>query len=296
MKVFPVNVVESVAATSEQTVYPAVNTLDEHPKKPWKAQVGVVSATLDLFSKGMTEGLALFNIVADSVKIEVRSPYDTGWEAGTLWEPLGEEVPADTEFLEDGADLLIDGTDFLTDGEVSTSTPGTLWDISVYSDFTTIFGAEDFSEFQSLWIEFGVSFPVSSEVSITFTVIDPVAKTISVGVVVMGEILSFLNPLYGLMEGIHDYSKVKLLNEGATHVIDRDRVRTFSGSVQVPRECDFYNIMNVSRRNGMKPLAWRITDLPGHRWVVYARNENMPTGQHTFYNQSTINFNLIEVL
>ena len=213
-----------------------------------------------MITDGTTNVLALFNIVADSVEIAIEDPNNTAWESGTEWEA------------------------------------GTEWATVDYPDFSTVFGAEDFSDSASLWLEFN-TLDSAARVTITFEIDDVNAKTIAAGVLSMGEVFATSKPVNRpLTEGLKDYSIVKELSNGATYVKKRDIVRTLSGSLFVGQQEEFYDVMNIARINGKNPIAWQIVDSEDYRWVIYARFEAMPSGTHTYPCNSDINFTLIEVL
>ena len=116
------------------------------------------------------------------------------------------------------------------------------------------------------------------------------------GVVRAGYAYDFPNPQYGLSESMEDLSIVKKLNNGATYYKKRDIIRTFSGSLDVDRDTYFYVFMyTIFMNNGQSPLFWRITDLSGQDWTLFARlNGSMPSGSHANYNNNTISFSLVE--
>lgn len=259
MKVISENTITSVTASDEQTAYPATNLLDEHPKIPWKAAPGAAEASISVVANGKTSGMAIYNIVADSVSVEIKDPNNTAWEDGTSWEY------------------------------------GTSWSDAIIPEFSQIFGAESFADTKSLWVEFE-DFSSGVTITITFSLLNTATKVIAAGVVVMGEVLSLPNPIYGFNEGLINYSTRRKYSDGTSAEKRRDIVRFFTGAFNFKREDDFYIMLNTARKNSYKPLAWRLTDLPGFRWVVYACHDEMPSGPHQWTEHSVINVKLLEVL
>ncbi len=101
----------------------------------------------------------------------------------------------------------------------------------------------------------------------------------------------------GLAEGLKEYSIERELSNGAFYYKKRDIVRTFTGNIYLQREPDFYAFMHsIFRQKGKTPLFWMVTDLESMNWFVYARAKQLPSGIHSDFANSTINFDLIEVL
>lgn len=123
--------------------------------------------------------------------------------------------------------------------------------------------------------------------------------TVQCGVVVAGNAVVFEDPMYGITEGLVDYSIVKELNNGATYTRKRDVVRTFGFTIWEERESDFYTLMqSVMTLLGPGPVAWRIvhSGSTAWDWVVYARAQTMPQGTHVDSISTPIDISLIEVV
>ena len=118
------------------------------------------------------------------------------------------------------------------------------------------------------------------------------------GIVQIGESFQFERDTQrGLREGLIDYSISKQLSNGAYYYKKRDVVRTFSGSLYLHRNREFYKFMHqIFREIGSAPIFWKITDLDNADWLVYARAQNMPSGTHAYATASTVNYTLTEVL
>lgn len=84
MKVISANNITSISADSENANYPAENVLDNHPKRPWKAD-GDYQATLTADISSMTD-IAIFATNAQSAQITITDPNAIEWEAGVDWE------------------------------------------------------------------------------------------------------------------------------------------------------------------------------------------------------------------
>ena len=254
MKILANQKITGVTATSADSSYPAVNVIDEHPKKLWKAASDVNSATLTFEISGGTGGLAIFNTNATSISASVTDPNYLQWETGVAWET---------------------GTTFSAVDAVLTET----------SSLDGVSGAA--------WFEWTHSMiPVTATLTLTAGSND----TVQAGVAVSDELYTYACPQMGIKEGLHSYSIVRELQNGAFYRKQRDSVRTFSFNI-IDSRTDFYEYMyTVARELGYKPAAWQLADMDGFWWVVYARFTKMPSGSHNMPNHSTINTSLIEVL
>jgi hypothetical protein len=128
---------------------------------------------------------------------------------------------------------------------------------------------------------------------------ESIGSSVSVhnGVIRAGIARTFYEPDYSLQEGMNDYSIIKELNNGAYYIRKRDIVKTFTGTVELYRDGDFYVFMrDIILQNGPNPLMWRITDYDSNNWTVFGRVDKMPTGAHKLKDYSEINFSIVEVL
>ena len=147
-----------------------------------------------------------------------------------------------------------------------------------------------------LWAEYmAISGPHIIELVLTGTA----GSVLDGGVFVSGPLNTFDDPLYGIDEGLVDYSIVKELNNGATYTRKRDVVRAF-GFVMFPeRDADFYTFMHsVAMLIGPGQMAWRLCHqtLTGWEWVVYGSMLTMPQGRHSNKTRSQITVSVREVL
>lgn len=124
-----------------------------------------------------------------------------------------------------------------------------------------------------------------------------VGETLKMGVAVSDQRYEYNSPQFGVQEGLVSYSIVRELNNGAFYRKERDKVRRFNFAVVEDRAVDFYEFMyTVAKPRGYKPAAWQIHDSNGFNWVVYARFEELPSGQHMQADLVPITARLIEVL
>lgn len=120
---------------------------------------------------------------------------------------------------------------------------------------------------------------------------------LEVGIIRAGHAAIFNEPFYGISEGLHDYSIIKELNNGAMYLRKKDIVKTFTFSLNVTRDTEFYTFMrDIVTAAGAEPMAYRITTKENWSWVVFARLLTMPQGTHFDQVFSKLDVNLIEVV
>ena len=259
MKIISQNLASSVTATSANTAYPAANLLNNSPKKKWQVlDSTVTSATLSVDVSGTTGGLGVVGIVADSAAVTIYSPTGIDWQ-NVDWPDV---------------DWIVGESDMDVTSEWVDQPNGTA----------------------SLWVEFP-QFVGSVAIRIELTKITGSPKIIGAGVLVVGEISTIPGGRYPISEGLVDYSTERQLSNGAFYYRDRDRVRTFSGEINVNRAAYFYKFMrDFAQVNGKNPAMMLLVDDMGNDWVVYGRLSDMPAGSHYSKTRSNVQFQIIEVL
>ncbi|NQU02857.1 MAG: hypothetical protein HQ589_01745 [Syntrophaceae bacterium] len=142
-----------------------------------------------------------------------------------------------------------------------------------------------------------VNYGAVGAATITLTFADPGTTIPYCGIVRCAAVHEFNNPKYGMTEGLKDYSIVKRRNSGALYYKSRDIVRTFSGQFNVTRDSDFYTFMHtIIKAHGQEPLFWKVADLSNHDWAIFAECSGMPSGSHSYFEQSNISFSLLEAM
>lgn len=146
----------------------------------------------------------------------------------------------------------------------------------------------------ALWVDYDY---INSALNAVLTLTALPGQTLEAGVGFSGLAIDFKNPKYEIKQGLIDYSIFATYSNGAEYYEKKDTVRTFSVQIIEDRENDFYTFMNnIGRDVGLSPIAWRLTDLDSFEWVVFARFNELPEGNHILPNDSSIDFSLIEVL
>jgi len=261
MRIIYPNKITSVVADTENADFPKENILDHYLMNPWKATANTATLTL---SVGASSGdVAIFKTNAATVKVEIwNDAEDTKyWESG---EYIVYQSRLDTYRL------LIIGTD--------------------ETDYPT-----------SLWVEYGehlVGTAIESmahKIKLIFSTTAPVVET---GIIRAGLAKTFLDPQYSLQESLVDYSIYKELNNGSEYYRPRNIVRKFSGSVMTKRDREFYSfVTDIARKLGRYPFAVKISEnLPNQDWTIFGRFDGLPSGSHSFFTHSDVNFNIIEAV
>lgn len=145
-----------------------------------------------------------------------------------------------------------------------------------------------------MWMEYTEA-QSAHEIHVSMTC--PAGEVCYAGVAKAGPLNEFRDPVYGLTEGLKDYSIVKELNNGAIYTKKKNVVRSFAGTVTLERDPDFYGLMSIFQEAGPEPFPWRVVSSSTSReWIVYARKESDIDGKHDYPGWSTVNFSLIEVV
>ena len=171
---------------------------------------------------------------------------------------------------------------------VKVATTDTSADTTVTYDLTT-------SNERSFWAEYS-STVVEHTVVLTFEA--AVGDIVEAGVISAGTSNLFVDPEYGIQEGLNDYSIIKKLKNGAFYAKDMDVARTFSGRLTPKRDSDFYTFMlDIAQALGPGSFACRLsTNITDWEWVVYVRFDGPPKGSHEYLDYSVINFGMIEAI
>lgn len=260
MKVIYPSLTRQAVAEFELAEYPAVNVLDDHPKRRW--QSGVRSATLRITAEAASRAIAVFGTNAETIQVSTQTGLDSAWGVGSAssaWAAGAQWFDGDIESVP----ILY---------ELSDSGVGTLW---------AEYGAFDGAHIVNL------------------DMVAPEGETVYAGVVRSGPVIEFPDPSAEPVEGLIDYSIQRELNNGAVYTRVRDIVRTFSFSVLMDRKTEFYTLMKtIIQGHGPRPLSWALLGGTVAEWdfVVYARVQAMPSGTYRMLEYVDVNIELIEVL
>lgn len=121
---------------------------------------------------------------------------------------------------------------------------------------------------------------------------------VKAGVIRAGRITEFSDPNYGLQESLKDFSIIKELNNGAIYIRKRNIVKTYSGKIDVVRDGQFYQFMrDIIQLNGQLPIFWWVSNnLINTDWIVFGKPDGMPSGVHSYFSHSEIDFAIQEVV
>lgn len=257
MIVIKSNAISSISASSAMTGYPATNLLNNSPKKKWKAaDSSVTYAYIDVGVNGITGGLGLVGVIAESVFITITDPTGIIW-ATVVWP------------------------------EVSWSSGAGISSTQVIVD--------DMNGYQNIWVSFTeINVPVTIRIELRKTSGTP--DIISAGVLQVGAPTTIDHVVYPLDEGLEDYSIQRQLSNGATYYKRRDIVRAFSGVIRLERAKVQSFLRDVARVYGATPLMFNLAPPWGNDFIVYGRLSAMPSASHDTPSHSIISFSLIEEL
>lgn len=138
---------------------------------------------------------------------------------------------------------------------------------------------------------------ITAPIEITIELSGATGATMQAGVLVAGEAVDLGHLLYGIQEGVADFSIAEQLMNGAHYYKSRDRVRTFTVSALPDRETLFYTFMaDFARTYGLAPKAMHLVPEFGSRWIVYGRLAAMPSGTHSYPSHSSYQATIREVV
>jgi len=299
-------------ASSADANYPVANLIDDRRKKVWKAASGVQAATLRVPISANAEAIAVHNtnaesaictITLDSAEVELTD----GQPAVNLGGGLV-KIPSAGHGLSEGDVALMNGTTNY-DG-VHTMPTQAAGDGTNYV-ITATYAAETFSNtdtvcevvestthtletatrsYDRFWQEY--TSQVAAHTA-TIKLTSGAGETIEVGIVRAGVLVDFPNPKYGLSESREDFSIKKQLNNGAWYIRKREIVRTYSGSFNMTRITEFYNMTDIYDATGPEPLSILLAeDINDLQWAFFGHILNPFSGSHQYpsYSEITINF------
>lgn len=300
-------------AENADSNYPASFAQDSHPKKPWLSTAA--SAWYRLHCDSGAGGVGITGTNAGTITITIK---DVVYGAATAT-TAGKLVCSAAAFIADGVGAgdfvwnMTDGThttvsavdsatqlsltaDIMVSGEVFSIETGD----AIASSTINLSGVDTYLELISdtgeHWTSMGYDFGYqSARRNIVITLDTGTADDVYAGVIRAGMVSRFPDPQYGLRESFVDYSIVQDLNNGGLYVRDRDIARTFSCSLLLARDREFYDfVRSVAGKIKKNPIFWWVTDLENHDWIVYAHISNPPAGDHRHYAHSLVSFDLTE--
>lgn len=105
-------------------------------------------------------------------------------------------------------------------------------------------------------------------------------------------------PDFGVKAGLKSYSIRKILYDGGRYSKKGNIVKTFSVSVDMERQTEFYEFMyGIAQQIGPEPAAWNIiSTLEERELEVFADFTDMPDGSLTDNIDTRVSFTLEEVI
>jgi len=265
MKVlYPNNYITVIEADEENASYPITNVEDNNTQKVWKATSN--DAVVSCICTAGATAIVVFNTNATAITVVTRQSLGLDWQPALATFGIDWQASLATFGID-----WVEQTAVTTTYDISASSIGQLW-----ADFTTY--AEGFV------------------VSLTFTA--AAGTIIEAGIIQAGIPKVYTDPLYGIQEGLKDYSILKELNSGGFYVRKRSVARTLTFRLLEDRDEDFYEFLyDVVQVVGPGPLAWRVVHKKSTdwEWIIFALFDGgLPAGSHDDRIFSYIDVNLIE--
>lgn len=173
---------------------------------------------------------------------------------------------------------------------------GITWDgLTMEEVNTTLTATSDLDGSTGSWMVQWQAVNAAIQVEVVLT--NDNGETIQAGVALAGELYEYSGPSYGLKEGGFDESILTKLSNGAVDIKDGDAGRTFDLTCNIARDTSFHEFMSeVFLVVKSRPTVWLITDLSNSRWLVFARMQKTPIGNHSTYERTKLSLKLTEVV
>ena len=304
-------------ATSEDGNYPATNLTDNGiRKKVWKAAANDQVATLRVPISANASVIALDNTNAETAicTITLDSAEQNLDNAAAVDKGGGlVGIPLTGHGYSEGQVILLNGTGNY-DGvhTLPSQAAGGANEIII----TATYAAETFAgtetacivietvthtletaarTYDSFWEEYTEQ---TAAHTATIKLTAGTGETVEAGIVRAGELYTVKNPMYGATEAIVNYHIVKQYRSGASYTKKREAVRSFSYTITVERETEFYDLMDLYDYYGLDPFMMLITDNTDtdYYWIVFGRFDADPSGGHAYPVYSTLNISILEVV
>lgn len=256
MKHIDQNNIVLITASSEDANFPATRLLDDSPKRLYKAENENYLATLTAEIVGGCSDILIANTNAISATVIVTDPNIMEWGDGDTW--------ADGD--EWGNTLI----------SVSAST--------LQNNSST-----------AMLLELTNTVLVPCVAAVTLTA--PPGNTLYAGVMTakISDTYGGVNPFFGYGGEPVDYSIKDENSNGSRYYKKRDIVRNPSLSVLMLHEDAWRFEANFLER-GETPSGWKLSDMNNNYWVMYASIDGPPSITYEDYQNSMVQFKLIEVL
>jgi len=309
-----------IMAEEEAANYPIENIRDNYPKHYWEATSGNSWVRLHIDTQASAVGIS--NTNALQVDITIKSIVfgtatstssgkliDTGatfqtslvevgdfvWNHSDQTNTTVQSIDSETQ-LTLASNIFTLGEEYSIEiGDLVAKQTYELGGISTYFALMTDTGTSALREALgfSLGYDYGYQ-SIKHNILIEFIASD----TAHAGVIRAGKITEFSDPNYGLQESLKDFSIIKELNNGAIYIRKRNIVKTYSGKIDVVRDGQFYNFMrDVIQLNGQQPIFWWVSsNLTNTDWIVFGKPDGMPSGAHSYFSHSEIDFAIQEVV
>lgn len=153
---------------------------------------------------------------------------------------------------------------------------------------------DDIREWDNYWFSFNEITGSSMTLRVNFT--KSGSLVIAAGCIQVGRNLELAGVQYPLQESMRDTSMLTELASGNYHYRNRDRVRSYQGTMLMSRATDYTAWRSFARYMGGRPGMYYIAPAWGEEWFCYGRMLEMPAGSHQWPTLSVAQFGITEVL
>jgi hypothetical protein len=124
-----------------------------------------------------------------------------------------------------------------------------------------------------------------------------VGTTVEAGIVRAGDVITLVNPQYGVNEDKKDFSIRKELRNGALYTKKLEIVRKFGYSMELLRDTTLLYLKELYDYYGPDPFAMLIADgIDDNHWALFGAFESPPSISHEYFTHSNVSINILEAV
>jgi hypothetical protein len=303
-------------AISADTNYPVTNlTANNYRKKVWKAVSGVQIATLRIPISANAEVISLHNtnaetvictITLDSAEQTLNNAVAVDKGGGLVGIPLTGHGYSEANILLLNGSTNYDGVHILP-----SQTSGSANEIII----TATYQAETFAgtetvciiiestihtletttrTYDRFWQEYTEQVAAHTA---TIKLTAASGETIEAGIVRAGSMQTYKSPQYGISQSPRDFSIKKQLRNGAIYTKKLEIIRAYSYSLNLVRDTEFNDLIDLYNYYGPDPFCMLITDaIDDNYWCLFGSFDSEPQGSHSYPNDSIVNITILEAV
>ena len=302
--------------TSADANYPVTNlTANNYRKKVWKAASGVQVATLRIPISANAEIISLHNTNAETAicTITLDSAEQTLNNAAAVDKGGGlVGIPLTGHGYSEGEILLLNGsTNYDGVYTLPSQSSGDANEIII----TAVYQAETFAgteivcivvestthtletatrTYDRFWQEYTEQVAAHTA---TIKMTAASGETIEAGIVRAGGMQTYRSPEYGISQSPRDSSIKKQLRNHAIYTKKLEIVRAYSYSMDLVRNTEFNDLIDLYNYYGPDSFCMLITDaIDDNYWCLFGSFDSEPQGSHNYISNSIVSVVILEAV